>query len=94
MDECRNETPLTPGQQEVKRHNDRMLNINTLVPRLSVQTFTKVIDDDKRSSALGQSVKELLSTVFFDSANAKSATEIGEATGTGDYPGFDKTWDH
>jgi hypothetical protein len=31
---------------------------------------------------------------FFDSATGKSAAEIGETAGTGDYPGFDKSWDH
>ncbi len=91
MDECRSETPLVPGQQEVDHRNARMLNIKSLVPRLSVQTFTKVFDDDKRSAASDQSAKALSSAIFFDSATGKSAVEIGEATGTGDYPGFDKS---
>jgi hypothetical protein len=47
MDECRSETPFVSGQQEVDRRNARMLNIKPLVPRLSVQAFTKAIDDDK-----------------------------------------------
>jgi hypothetical protein len=32
--------------------------------------------------------------LFFDSATAKAAAEIGEAVGTGDYPGLDRSWDH
>jgi hypothetical protein len=51
-----------------------MLNIKSLVPRISVQTFTK--------------------TLFFDSVTVKTAAEIGESVGTGDYPGFDRNWDH
>jgi hypothetical protein len=31
---------------------------------------------------------------FFDSMTAKSAAEIGEAAGTGDYPKFDTSWDY
>jgi hypothetical protein len=50
-------------------------NVN---PRLSGQTFSKVIDDEKRSVASGQSVKALSSALFFESATAKSAAEIGE----------------
>jgi hypothetical protein len=88
------ETPLAPGLQEVDRRNARMLNIKPLTPRLSAQTFTEAIDDDKRSAASGQSAKALSSALFFDSTTAKSAAEIGETTGTGDYPGFNKIWDH
>jgi hypothetical protein len=91
MDECRRETPLAPGQQEVDHHNARMLNIKPLVPRLSTQAFTKAIDDDKLSAVSDQSTKALSPTLFFDSATGKSAAEIGEATGTGDYSGFDKS---
>jgi hypothetical protein len=65
-------------------------NVN---PRLSAQTFSKVIDDEKRSVASGQSVKALSSALFFESATVKSAAEIGEAAGTGDYQGLDKSWD-
>jgi len=43
--------------------------------------------------ASGQSAKSLSPALFFESATAKSAAEIGEATGTGDYQGFDKSWD-
>ena len=46
-----------------------MLNIKSLTPRLSVQAFTKSIDDDKCS---GQSVKALSPALFFDSATDKS----------------------
>ncbi len=88
MVDCRSETPLVSGQQEVDRHNTRMLNIKPLTPRLSVQAFTKAIDDDNRSTVSDQSAKALSSTFFFDSATTKSATEIGEAVGTGDYPKF------
>jgi hypothetical protein len=94
MDEYFTETPLTQGQEEVDHHNEWMLNIKPLSPRLSVHTFTKAIDDDKRSAASDQSAKALLPALFFDSATAKSTAEIGEAAGTGDYPGFDKSWDH
>ena len=94
MVDCRSETPLAPGQQEVDRRNARMLHIKSLAPRLSAQAFTKAIDDDKRSTASGQSAKALSPALFFDSATSKSAAEIGEAAGTGDYPGFDKSWDH
>ena len=94
MDECRSETPLAPEQHEGDRRNVRMLNIKPLVPRLSAQAFTKAIDDDKRSVASDQSAKVFSPALFFDSATAKSAAEIGETSGTGDYPGFDKSWDH
>ena len=94
MVDCRSETPLAPGQEEVDRHNARMLNIKPLVPRLSDQVFTKAIDDDKRSAASDRSTKTLSSALFFDSATTKSATEIGEGAGTGVYPEFDKSWDH
>jgi hypothetical protein len=59
-----------------------------------MDAFTKAIDDDKCSAVSGQSTKALSPTLFFDSATAKSASEIGEAVGTGDHPGFDKSWDH
>ena len=72
----------------------RMLNIKPLAPRFSAQVFTKAFDDDKRSVASGQSAKVLSSALFFDSTTAKSAAEIGEAAGTGGYPGLDKSWDH
>jgi hypothetical protein len=62
-------------------------------PRLSTQAFSKALDDEKRSVASGQSAKSLSPALFFESATAKSAAEIGEATGTGDYQGFDKSWD-
>jgi hypothetical protein len=78
MVDCRSETPLAPGQQEVDRRNARMLNIKPLAPRLSAQALTKGIDDDKRSAASGQSDKVLSPSLFFDSATAKSADEIGE----------------
>ena len=94
MEECRSETPLASEQQEVDRRNVRMLNIKPQAPRFSAQAFTKAIDDDKRSVASGQSAKVLSPALFFDSATAKSADEIGESAGTGDYPGFDKSWDH
>ena len=94
MDECRSETPLAPEQHVVDRRNVRMLNIKPLSPRLSGQAFTKTLDDDKRSVVSGQSAKALSPAFFFDSATDKSAAEIGEAAGTGDYPGFDKSWDH
>ena len=94
MDECRNETTLTPGQHEVERLNARMLNIKPLAPRLSDQAFTKAIDDDNRSSVSDQSANALSPALFLDSATVKSASEIGEAVGTGDYPGFEKSWDH
>jgi hypothetical protein len=70
-----------------------MLNIKPLTPRLSAHTFTKAIDNDKRSASSDQFAKALSPALFFDSATAKSAAEIGEAAGTGDYPGFDKNWD-
>jgi hypothetical protein len=41
----------------------------------------------------GRSAKALSPALFFESATAKSAAEIGEAAGTGNYPGFDKSWD-
>jgi hypothetical protein len=71
-----------------------MLNIKSLSPRLSAQAFTKAIDDDKRSAVSGQSVKALSPTLFFDSATAKAAAQIGETAGTGDYPKLDKSWDY
>ena len=82
------ETPLAPGLQEVDRRNARMLNIKPLDPSLSDQALIKVIDDDMCSAASGQSTKTLSPALFFDSATVKSVTEIGEAVGTGDYPGF------
>ncbi len=68
--------------------------IKLLAPRLSVQTFTNTIDDDKRSAVSDQSAKALSPAPFFDSVTAKSAAQIGETTGTGDYPKFDKSWDY
>ena len=62
-------------------------------PRVSAQTFSKSIDDDKRSVASGQSSKPLSPALFFESSTAESAAEIGEAAGTGDYGGLDKSWD-
>lgn len=94
MVDCRSETPLAPGQQEVDRRNARMLHIKPLAPRLSAQALTIAIDDDKRSAASGQSAQALLPALFFDSVTAKSAAEIGEPAGTGDYPKFDKSWDY
>jgi hypothetical protein len=94
MVDYRSETPLAPGQQEVDRHNARMLHIKPLAPRLSAQALTIAIDDDKRSAASGQSAQALLPALLFDSLTAKSAAEIGEAAGTGDYPKFDKSWDY
>jgi hypothetical protein len=94
MVDCRSETPLTPGQQEVDRRNARMLHIKPLAPRLSTQVLTIAIDDDKRSAASGQSAQALLPMFFFDSVTAKSTAEIGESAGTGDYPKFDKIWDY
>jgi hypothetical protein len=52
---------------------------------LSAQAFTKTIDDDKRSAVSGQSAKALSPALFFDSVITKSAVEIGEAEGTGDF---------
>jgi hypothetical protein len=64
-------------------------------PRLSAQTFSKAIDDEMRSVASGQSAKTFSPALFFfESATTKSAAEIGEASGTGDYQGFDKSWDY
>ena len=60
-------------------------------PRVSAQTFSKSIDDDKRSVASGQSAKPLSPPLFFESTTAKSAAEIGEAAGTGNYQGLDKS---
>jgi hypothetical protein len=54
--------------------------------------LTIAIDDDKCSAASGQSAQALLPALFFDSVTAKSAVEIGEAAGTGDYPKFDKSY--
>ncbi len=42
----------------------------------------------------GQSAKALSTALFFESATVKSTPDIGEEAGTGDYPGFDKRWDH
>ena len=61
-------------------------------PRLSARVFSKAIDDEKRSVASGQSAKALSPALFFESATTKSAAEIGEAVGTGDYAGLDKKW--
>jgi len=94
MVDCRSETPLAPGQEEVDRHNARMLNIKPLAPRLSDQAFTKAIDDYKRSAASGQSVKALSPALFFDSTTAKPVAQIGETERTGDYPKLDKSWDY
>ena len=91
MNDCRSETALEPEQQEVDRRPVRMLNIKPLTPRLSAQAFTKAIDDDNRSSVSDQSANALSPALFFDSATVKSASEIGEAVGTGDYPGFEKS---
>jgi hypothetical protein len=63
MDEYRSKTTLVPGQQEVDRRNAWMLNIKPPVPRLSAQTFTKAIDDDKRSAVSVHSVKALSTLV-------------------------------
>ena len=88
MDQFRSETTLAPAQQErpayvdpnqVDRHNTRMLNIKPLAPRFSALAFSKGIDDDKRSVVSGQSGKALSPALFFESATAKSAAEIGEA---------------
>ena len=62
-------------------------------PRLSAQAFSKSIDDEKLSVVSGQSAKALSSALFFESVNTKSAAEIGEAAGTGDYGRLDKSWD-
>jgi hypothetical protein len=62
-------------------------------PRVSGHAFSKAIDDDKRSVASGQSAKPLSPALFFESTTAKSVAEIGEATGTGNYHGIDKSWD-
>jgi hypothetical protein len=62
-------------------------------PRVSVQVFSKAIDDDKRSVASGKSAKPLSPALFFESTTAKSSSEIDEAEGTGNYQGFDKSWD-
>ena len=64
-------------------------NVN---PRLSVQAFSKAIDDEKRSVASDQSAKTISPALFFESATAKSSAEICEAAGTGDYAGLDKNW--
>ncbi len=50
-------------------------------PRVSVQVFSKAIDDDKRSVASGQSANPLSPALFFESTTAKSSAEIGEAAG-------------
>ena len=93
MDGSRSETTLTSDQQ-VECRNTRMLNIKPLVPRISDQVFTKAFDDDKHSITSGQFGKKLSPTLFFDVATSKTATEIGESVGTGDYPGFDRSWEH
>ena len=62
-------------------------------PRVSAQVFSKAIDDEKRSVTSGQFAKPLSPALFFESTTDKSATEIGEAAGTGNYQGFDKNWD-
>jgi len=90
MNDCRSETALEPEQQEVDRRPVRMFNIKPLAPRISAQAFAKAFDDDKRSVASGQSAKALSPALFFVSATAMSAAEIGEAAGTGAYPAFDK----
>ena len=38
-------------------------------PRVSVQAFSKAIDDDKRSVTSGQSAKTLSSALFFESTS-------------------------
>ncbi len=60
---------------------------------MSAQAFSKSIDDEKRSVVWGQSSKPISPALFFESTTDKSATEIGEAAGTGNYQGFDKSWD-
>jgi hypothetical protein len=62
-------------------------------PRVSAQAFSKTIDDDKSSVASGQSAQSLSPALFFESTTVKSSTEIGEAVGTGNYQGLDKSWD-
>ena len=52
-------------------------------PRLSAQAFSKAIDDEKCSVTSRQSAQTLSSALFFESATAKSAAEIGELAGTG-----------
>jgi hypothetical protein len=41
-----------------------------------------------------QSSKALSPVFFFESVTVKTAVEIGESAGTGDYAGLDKNWDH
>jgi hypothetical protein len=94
MNDCRSETALEAEHQEVYRRPVRMFNIKPLAPRTSAQAFAKAFGDDKRSVASGQSSKALSPAFFFDSATTKSAAEIGETSGTGDYPALDKCWDH
>ena len=84
-------------EEEYRREENReskAMDSKLLAPkRVSVRAFSKAIDDDKRSVASGQSAKPLSPALFFESSTAKSAAEIGEAAGTGDYPGLDKSWD-
>ena len=71
-------------KRESKAMDSKLLaskfNVN---PRLSAQAFSKAIDDENRSVASGQSSKTLSPALFFESATAKSAAEIGESAGTG-----------
>jgi hypothetical protein len=84
-------------EQEFRREEIReskAMDSKLLAPkRVSAQAFSKAIDDDKRSVASGQSAKPLSPALFFESSTAKSAAEIGEAAGTGDFPGLDKSWE-
>jgi hypothetical protein len=87
--------PAQVDQVEAQaKRESKAMDSKLLAPkRVSAQAFSKAIDDDKRSVASGQSAKPLSPALFFESSTAKSAAEIGEAVGTGNYPGFDKSWD-
>jgi len=87
--------PAQADQAEAQeKRESKAMDSKLLAPkRVSAQAFSKAIDDDKRSVASGQSAKPLSPALFFESSTAKSAAEIGEAAGTGDFPGLDKSWD-
>jgi hypothetical protein len=81
------------AEAQEKRESKAMDSKLLASKRVSAQAFSKAIDDDMRSVASGQSTKPLSPALLFESSTAKSAAEIGEAVGTGNYPGFDKSWD-
>ena len=64
------------------------------IPKFSTSLFNKGARAGSVTSAGSDHKQQLSPALFFEAAVAKEAAEIGEAVGTGDYPGFDTVWYH